>query len=257
MTKADVTKFFDTAKKTVSKRSPEILIALGVTGFISTTVLAVKATPKALQLIEERKKEERTDKLTVMETVQTTWKCYIPAVVTGTVSAACVIGANSVHAKRNAALATAYKLSETAFREFKDKAVEEVGEKKVEQIYEKIAQDRVTKSDAKPDVKVEITGKGEYLYQDPFGRRFYSSRTAIDLAIANINLKLHKWQYVSLNDFYEELGLESAPEGDELGWNLKGGEIDINIKTATTTDGNPCGVLMFTVRPDYEYERHW
>ena len=123
MTKQDVTNFMDNAKKAVSKRSPEILIALGLTGMVSTVVLAVKATPKALQLIEERRKEERTDKLTVMETVGTTWKCYIPAAITGTVSAACIIGANSVNAKRNAALATAYKLSETAFKEFKDKEI--------------------------------------------------------------------------------------------------------------------------------------
>lgn len=256
MTKQDVTNFMDNAKKAVSKRSPEILIALGLTGMVSTVVLAVKATPKALQLIEERRKEERTDKLTVMETVGTTWKCYIPAAITGTVSAACIIGANSVNAKRNAALATAYKLSETAFKEFKDKAVEEIGEKKVETIYEKIAQDRVDKSDAQ-DTKVEKTGNGEFLYQTPSGRRFYSSRTAIDLAIANINLKLHKWQYVSLNDFYEELGLEPAPEGDDLGWNIKDGEVDIRIKPASTSNGDPCGVLMFTVRPDYEFEKHW
>lgn len=256
MTKADVTKFFGDAKKAVSRRSPEILIALGVTGFISTTVLAVKATPKALQLIEEKKIAERKDKLTAVETVQATWKCYIPAVVTGVTSTACIVGANSVHAKRNAALATAYKLSETAFKEFKDKAMEEVGEKKVETIYEKIAQDRVDKADTQT-TEVEYTGNGEYLYQDPFGRRFYSNRTAIDLAISRLNLKLSKWQYVSLNDFYEELGLEPAPEGDELGWNQKGGDVDIRVKPATSATGNPCGVLMFTVRPDYEYEKHW
>ena len=37
------------------KHSPEILTGLGVIGMIATTVTAVRATPKALELIEENK----------------------------------------------------------------------------------------------------------------------------------------------------------------------------------------------------------
>ena len=64
------------------------------------------------------------DKLTPAEVVKITWKCYIPAAVTGIAATACVIGANSVHASRNAALATAYHLSSAALTEYKDKVVE-------------------------------------------------------------------------------------------------------------------------------------
>jgi len=83
MTKADVSKFLTNVKSSLSKHSPEILVGIGITGMVTTTVLAVKATPKALKLIEETKKEERKDKLTPIETVKATWKCYIPAAVTG------------------------------------------------------------------------------------------------------------------------------------------------------------------------------
>ena len=88
------------------KHSPEILTGLGIVGMITTTVLAVKATPKALTLIDVAENEKR-DELTPMETVKATWKCYIPAAVTGVTSIACLVGASSVNTRRNAALAAA------------------------------------------------------------------------------------------------------------------------------------------------------
>ena len=97
-------------KRVLRKHSPEILTGIGIAGMIATTVTAVRATPKALQLIDAREiKEEK--RLSTAEVVKTTWKCYIPAAMTGTLSVACLIGASSVNAKRNAALATAYTLS--------------------------------------------------------------------------------------------------------------------------------------------------
>ena len=55
MNKKDVTNFINSAKTALSKRSPEILTGLGIAGMITTTVLAVKATPKAISLLEEAK----------------------------------------------------------------------------------------------------------------------------------------------------------------------------------------------------------
>lgn len=51
MKKSNVAKLFNTIKSGMCKRSPEILIGFGIAGMITTTVLAVKATPKALMLI--------------------------------------------------------------------------------------------------------------------------------------------------------------------------------------------------------------
>ena len=52
MDKQKVTQFFKGIQKAVTKKSPEILTGIGIAGMITTTVLAVKATPKALELIE-------------------------------------------------------------------------------------------------------------------------------------------------------------------------------------------------------------
>ena len=133
-------KIFNTVKKAVEKKSPEILIAFGIAGMITTTVLAVKATPKAMEKIKEVEKNKKEEfdrdhgyseldtmfKLTKPEVVKATWKCYIPAAISGATSIACIVGANTVHSKRNAAIATAYKLSEKALTEYKEATIEEV-----------------------------------------------------------------------------------------------------------------------------------
>ena len=110
-------------KLTLHRHTPEILVGFGIAGMLTTTVLAVKATPKALRLIEEKKKEEGVDKLTPVETVKVAWKCYIPAAAVATVSTGCLIGASSISGRRNAVLATAYKLAETAHKEYKEKVL--------------------------------------------------------------------------------------------------------------------------------------
>ena len=61
MNKPNLSKFFKSVKSNVSKHSPEILTGIGIAGMISTTILAVKATPRALDLIakaEDEKKEQ-------------------------------------------------------------------------------------------------------------------------------------------------------------------------------------------------------
>ena len=144
MSKINLSGMLKDTRKAFVKHSPEILTGVGIAGMITTTVLAVRATPKALRLIDAKEYEEQRE-LTKFETIKTAWKPYVPAAVTGALSTACLIGASSVSLKRNAALAAAYTLSDTAFREYKEKVVETIGEKKEEMIQE--IMDRLSKKD--------------------------------------------------------------------------------------------------------------
>ena len=65
------------------KHSPEILTGIGIAGMITTVVIAVKSTPKAIKLIEEKKTEHNAETLTPLETVKAAWFCYIPSTVIG------------------------------------------------------------------------------------------------------------------------------------------------------------------------------
>ena len=263
MNKHVLSKAFRDMKLSLSKHSPEILIGIGITGMLTSTVLAVKATPKALTLIDQKKKELDVDKLTPVDTVKTAWRCYIPAAITGTAAIACIIGSNSVHAKRYSALATAYKLSETAFSEYRDKVVETIGEKKERTVRDKVSKDQVENN---PIHKTDIivTGKGNTLCFDPLSHRyFYSDLEKIHRAANNLNYEINTSPFndgVTLNSFYFEIGLPGTAVGDNMGWNIHTGLIKVYpsaqmVEEGEEHEGEPCVVLNFENPPRYDYDK--
>ena len=242
-------------KKTIVKRSPEILTGIGIAGMITTTVLAVRATPKALDLIREKEDELEVDGLTVGETIKTTWKCYIPAVTTCVISAACLIGASSVHTKRNAALAAAYKISETALIEYKDAVIETIGEKKEQEVRDKVAEKKLEK-DPVSKSEVIITGKGPDLCYETIGGRYFESDIEEIKRVENVlNKQMLSENYVSLNDFYDEVGLIQTEMGRELGWSVNDGLIDIRFSSQLSDNGKPCLVVDYSKSPKYNFDR--
>lgn len=254
MRKPNLANLMSNTRQFVSKRSPEILTGIGIAGMITTTVLAVRATPKALQLIEEKKNDDWVDELSPLEVVKTAWKPYVPAAVTGVASVACLIGASSVNAKRNAALATAYKLSETALSEYREKVIETIGEKKEKAVRDKVAEERVKKNPVSKS-EVIVTNNGTTLCFDPISARYFkSSIDKIKRAENELNKQmLHDISgYVSLNDFYDELGLGHTSVGDDLGWNVDR-LIDISFSSQLNDNGEPSVVLDYLVAPKYDF----
>lgn len=254
MRKPNLAKLVSNTRQFANRHSPEILTGIGIAGMITTTVLAVRATPKALQLIEEKKNDDWVDELSPLEIVKTAWKPYVPAAVTGVASVACLIGASSVNAKRNAALATAYKLSETALSEYREKVIETIGEKKEKTVRDKVAEERVKKNPVSKS-EVVVTNNGTTLCFDPISARYFkSSIDKIKRAENELNKQmLHDISgYVSLNDFYDELGLDHTSVGDDLGWNVDR-LIDISFSSQLNDNGEPSVVLDYLVAPKYDF----
>lgn len=279
--KTSLVKLANQTKTSLIKHSPAILVGMGIVGFGMAIVDAVRETPKALSLIDDevwaRYEEEYPDEdvsfaeylglgdgdgyslssrmniLTKKEIFSLTWKCYLPSAILAGVSTACIIGANNINAKRNAVLATAYSLSEAALREYKNKVVEVVGEKKEKEVRDKIAKDRI---DRKPVVEsqVIVTEKGSTLcYDYQTGRYFKSDMQTIRSVVNDLNFRMIDENYISLNDFYYEIGLPMVDLGDRLGWNIEGGKIEISTSAILTDKGEPCIALDYTVAPRYDY----
>ena len=246
----------------VSKHSPEILTGIGIAGMITTTVMAVRATPKALELIDEGKLERADNDenfiydstpLPVKDVIKLTWRCYIPAAVTGCLSVSCLIGASSVNVRRNAALATAYTLSETALKEYRGKVVEVIGDKKEQAVRDAVAKDKI---DQNPVTSREIivTEKGNTLCYDVASGRYFKSDIDKLKKIENeLNRQMRDDMYISLNEFYYEIGLNPTSIGDDLGWSIDNGYIDLNFSSQLTDDGTPCLVIDYQVAPKYDY----
>ena len=220
MNKQAIANTLKSLQKTMRKHSPAILTGIGIAGMAAAAVMAVRATPKALRMVDDREIEDEK-RLTTSEIVKTTWKCYIPAAVTGVCSAACIIGASSISARRNAALVTAYTISETALKEYKDKAVEVVGPKKEQAIRDAVAKEQLEQAGV-PERKFIPTGRGETPCFDP------------------------------LNEFMQEIGLEPCDSsiGETMGWDIDKGYIDLDF-SSQLVDGVPYLVIGHHVPPTY------
>lgn len=276
MNKESIVNFFNGVRSTMDKHSPEILTGIGIAGMITTTVLAVKATPKALELIGEAKykKEEEivehnckvnkvsecmSSDLKPLEVVKAAWKPYVPAAITGSLSVACLVGASRVNFKRNAALATAYTLSEKALKDYKDSVVETIGEKKEEKIKEKVTQKKVDKQPASKSEVVMVNSDGNVLFLEPVSNRYFKSDVeSIRKIVNNLNYRLTTGteEYISLSEFYDEIGLSHTSISDEIGWNIyRDGQIAVDMPSAKTDKGEPCLVLDYNVSPRYDYTK--
>lgn len=251
----------------IRKHSPEICIGIGIAGIGATAYATHKATKEAMAILDDAASEteeyrfiqprieQLPEAFTLKEKVQLTWKCYIPPVVMGVTSAMCIIGGTNINSRRSAALATAYSISETALKEYKDKVVETIGEKKERDICDAIAKDRVEK-DPVENKSVIITGKGNTRCYDALsGQYFDSDIDTIKRAVNEMNRRLLMDGYISLNDFYDELGLELTKIGYDLGWHIDKGLIDVAFSSQISKDGVPCIVIDYTVAPMYDYDK--
>jgi hypothetical protein len=244
------------AQKAASDNTPALLTTLGVAGLVSTVVLTSRGTLKAAEILREEETEARKSTgdedyiLNDRRKVELTWKCFVPAIGTGAFTIACIIAANRIQTRRAAALATAYGLSQEAYKTYKDKVLEKLGEKKEQAVRDEIAQDQVTKN---PPPTVIVFGKGDSLCRDGFSGRYFES-TLEDLKAAqnNINYRIIHDGYASLTDFWDEIGLPKTDESDEIGWNSDTG-LELEYSAAISTDGRPCINISFQTVPGRGY----
>ena len=257
MNKSGLKRTIKSAERVLTKYSPGILTGIGIAGMIGATFMAVKATPKALYLIETKKEESEVEELTPVETIKTCWKCYIPATLTTVLSAVCLIGASTVSAKRNAALATAYSISEAALREYQEKVVEVVGEKKEKAVRDAVAKDQIERDPVTKSEVVIIDSNSNTLCYEPLsGRYFKSTIDKIKKAEIKLDRQMIQEMYVSLNDFYWEIGLDGTDLGDKMGWNLSKGYMDLSFSSQLADDGTPCAVIVYGIPPVYDYQNY-
>ena len=255
---------FDKVINFTKEHNPEILVGLGVAGMMTSTVLAVKATPKALDIMEDKKADMGVTYLTRKEIAQATWKIYAPSIGVGLASAACIILGTSKSIKRNTALATVYALSESTLREYQSKAKEMLGEEKAAELDREVAKARVRNREVTTIVETEgseyihHTGNGDTLVYDTLsGRYFRSSMNSIESAVNSINKSLLNDYIMTLNEFYNELGVPTIGAGSLIGWKSDKELLEVSFESDVDQNGNPYLVLSYKNRPvpvyDYRY----
>ena len=245
--------WFKAVKAFGVKHSTEILAGLAIGGVVTSVASAIYATPKAIKLIEAREEQEERE-LTKKEVVQTVWKCYVPTVVSMSASIACIIFSDRIHVKRNAALATAYTLSDTAFKEYRTKVIDELGKDKDKKVMDEVAKDKLENAPKVPSTVIVPGGEDVLCYDSLFNRYFRSRMDKIQRAVNEINYELMQEMYVSVNELYSEIGLDPIPGmGDDLGWNVGDGLIEIDYSSQLNERDEPCLVLGYRLAPRYDF----
>lgn len=257
MKKLDLSNVAKGVRTFTTKHGPAILMGFGFTSMVGAVAFTADGTVKALKLIEEAKAERgysEEESLPKKEVFKTCWKCYIPAGLALTTSVACFLGANSVNARRTAALAAAYQISETALSEYRDKVIETIGEETEQVVREKVAEKQIEKNPVN-NSEVIVTGIGEVRCFDPLSSRYFTSdRESLRSAenILNKRMLYGIGESVSLNEFYDEIGLPRIDLGDHIGWNSEH-LIDLDITAHVSDDGKPSLVVGHYNAPKYEF----
>lgn len=215
------------AKTFLGRNASTILTIVGGIGVVGTAVLAVKATPKALALVEEAE-VEKGEKLGKWETVKVAGPAYIPAIATGVGTLICVFGANVLNKRNQAALTSAYALIDNAYKEYKGKLKELYGEEAHNKIVDAIAVEKAEdirvcsyNLTSYCDLSVADGTSEPRLFYDEYSNRFFETTVEqVMNAEYHLNRNFVLRGFVYLNEFYEFLGLEPTDYGSKVGWSI-------------------------------------
>ena len=274
-------KLFDSVGDYAKKHAPEILAGVGIAGFITTAVLAAKATPDALDAIEDAKDQYQTEDLTLVQKVKAGYKPYLPAIVTGVSSTACVIGSVSTSLRRNAALVTTCEITRNFADEYRKKVVEEIGEKKEKKIRENLAHEQINNNPPISGVNVipprhEHSDEHLQLFYESLTKRYFWAKRSLVEKICNKcfneirNAFENQYSVYSWLRLLNEYGInimDGLPDGEVDKWMDQGWPsakldscevmevelVDGGIVSGGEWDGYSCIKIDYSEQPSYDF----
>lgn len=257
-------KFYDSHQR-------EIMLGAAIAGTVVTAVLSWRAGIKVDKILSEQKEKlegnekemtsegadeaqiEDMRKEVTVETIKRVAPAVALPVLAGTSTVIAIACGYKAASTQIATLSTLYSLSDKALSDHMEKTKELFGEKKVQEITDAVKADKV-KNNPPGKNEVIITGKGETLcYDDYSGRYFKSDAETIRKAVNDINAQLRDDMYVSLNEFYALIGLSNVKLGDDIGFMIDDGYMNLSFSATLTEDNIPCLVLNYDVSPKYGF----
>lgn len=238
--------------------SPTLLFVGGVTGVVTAAVLACRATLKTEQVLVDHNlnlaeaRSLRSDAVYTDDSqyskdvafiyVQTAGefcKLYGPSIVLGVASLTALTGSHRILSKRNAALTAAYSAVDQAFKQYRERVRNELGEEKDRQFRYGTSTKTVVEETDKGIKKVDVTtfnkdGISGYAKLFDESNANWQPDVSVNLtflrAVENqANNKLRVYGWVLLNDVYDALGYQPTTAGAVVGWTRDGGDKQIDF----------------------------
>lgn len=243
-------------KRCLRNHSPTILSGMASVGVIASTVMAVKATPKALILLKDAT-SEKNDALSKIEIIKVVTPIYIPTIITCLSTIICIFGANALNRKQQASLMSAYALLNDSFKKYRNAVINSYGDASDLKIKAEAAKMTYIYHDGysvySPDMDFESE---KLLFYDFYTQRYFNATlAAVVNAQYHLNRNLILRGYVTINEFYEFLGIDLIKNGDDVGWNMDylmiGGLLWLDFENEHTRleDGMECCIISPFMEP--------
>ncbi len=243
------------------QNSPHILFGAGIVLMGATVVTACAATLKVEKVLDEHKQhtewaeandgrvDGRKEKaIAYAVTGRKLTRLYGPSVILGVGSVVCLTQSHRILHKRNVALTAAYAGLDKAFKKYRERVADEIGEEREREVYADVETTKVKIDGKKVEVK-KASGKGGSPYARLFDEHNRNWDTNGDYRVGFLRLKqnwvndrLNSKGIVFLNEVYDELGLERTEAGQHVGWVSKkynesvDGYIDFGVFTEASSD---------------------
>ena len=196
----------------LKKNSPLIMTIVASGGVIVTTILAVKATPKAIKIMEE-KKNKKGKELTIFEKVKYGIEPYKYCIISGLSTIACIGSIQYLNHKKQVSLISAYTLLENSYNQYRDNI-----KKLCSEDVDFMARQEIIRAKYDPELEVPENDE-ELLFFDYQGMRFFwSSFHNVIRAEHQLLDVLVSRGYACLNEYYDYLGIPRLDYGYQIGW---------------------------------------
>lgn len=241
-----------------------VLSTIAAIGVIITAVSVGKATPKALERIKADSKKNHDGNpyaYTKKEAIKSSWKFYIPSVVAGTTTIVCIFGIDILGKRQQASISSAYALLNSSYQEYKDKLKELYGEEAHQKIIDSIVSEKardvyISSSDFVGTSSLYFDDRSieeRRIFYDVFSNRYFESTVAqVIEAEYHLNRNWSLGMDVTINDFYEFIGITGIDGGDEMRWFAYEdgiGWLDFSHRKTTLDDGLEIYVIEIVFPP--------
>jgi hypothetical protein len=237
-----LTQLSGTLLRHIKANSPHILSVAAGVGTISTAILVGKASFQAARVIDRIEAEDgyATDpRERIKIRTKLVWKLYIPPTISTVSTIVCIVGANRMGVKKTIAAQAALAFTERAYSDYRDKVIEEFGPRKDKAIRDKVVADQVANKPS-PSQDVLVTGPGNVLCCELFTMRYFAcDMEKLRKSQNDLNEKLLKHDYATLDDFYYILGISTTSASGNIGW-TSDKLMELVFSVALSDDGRPC-----------------
>lgn len=235
------------------KNKPGILIGLGISSMLMSIGVAYIYAPLAKDALDDKKDELGVDKLHPIDTIKTVWPYVTPSLVFASAGVACILGGNQINLNRGTAAMTAYMMSESALRSYRDSAKEVVGEKKEKDIREAAAKKMYYDDLQNGRMTVITNGCADdfWMYDHLTRQKFRSNVQKVKDAVNNLNYRIVHGEVLSVCDYCLEMNEEPVEMGKNFVWDVnRNGLIELYPPTAYVMEnGEPVIDIMHRVDP--------